>query len=266
MTVRELEQDVTNDDGPADGDQLLRRAQKLALGFADQGLTQTEEMLRRVSPEGRAQARRERGARVRRRNRLLGQVALAALASLFVLVALAQFTPPVVSILAAAAVMVLLTALILLRAPARSPGREALVGADLRSLPAEASVWLAAQRRALPGPAVQLTDTLCRRLDELVPQLARLDAREPAADAVRKLVATELPSLIEGWRGVPISLRSVEQSNGLTPSAQLVEGLTLIDAEVTRMTEQLARGALDDVATQGRYLELKYRGNGGLGG
>jgi hypothetical protein len=40
----------------------------------------------------------------------------------------------------------------------------------------------------------------------------------------------------------------------------------VIDAEVTRMTEQLARGAFDEVATQRRYLELKYDGAGSLGG
>ena len=42
------------------------------------------------------------------------------------------------------------------------------------------------------------------------------------------------------------------------------EGLRLIDGEVARMTEQLARGAFDEVATQRRYLELKYSGEGGL--
>jgi len=240
---------------------MMRRAHKLALGFADTGLTQAEEMLRRVSPEGRAQARRERAARNRRRNRLLGQLVLALLASLLVMAMLGEVVSPAIAMVAAASAMVLLTMLIASRARPRAPGREALVGADLSALPAEASVWLAAQRRALPAPALQLTDTLSRRLDELAPQLARLDRREPAGDAVRKLIATELPGLVEGWRGVPVSLRGVPQADGRTPNAQLVEGLQLIDEEVARMTEQLARGALDEVATQGRYLELKYRGD-----
>lgn len=239
---------------------MLRRAQKLAVGFADTGLSHAEEMLRRLSPEGREQARRERAARARRRNRLLARLAFAALASLFVLVLVAQLTVPGIAILAAVATMVLLTALVLTQARPRAPGREALVESQLPGLPAEASVWLAAQRRALPTPAVRLTDMLTRRLDELAPQLERLDPREPAADAVRKLIASELPALVEGWRGVPLSLRGVPQASGRTPDRQLVNGLELIDAELARMTEQLARGALDEVATQGRYLELKYRG------
>jgi len=250
---------VANDGGPGDGSELIRRAQKLAIGFADTGLTHAEDMLRRISPEGRAQARRERAARARRRNRLLAQLALAALVALLVLGLLWQLVNPALSVIAAAAVMLALTTAIVSRTRPRAPGREALVGADLASLPAEATVWLAAQRRALPAPAVRLTDTLARRLDDLAPQLARLDPREPAADAVRKLISVELPALVEGWRGVPLSLRGVPQADGRSPNAQLVDGLALIDAEVSRMTEQLARGALDEVATHGRYLELKYR-------
>ena len=255
---------MTNE--PGDGRQLMRRAQNLAIGFADTGLSQAEEMLRRVSPEGRAQARRERLARARRRNRLIARLALAVLASLVALVALAQVIAPVLSVLAAAAIMVALTLLVLSRAAAQEPGRVALTDAALTRLPAETSAWLAGQRTALPAPAVRLADVLDRRLDELAPQLARLDPREPAADAVRKLVATELPGLVEGWRAVPPSLRAVPQAGGRTPNAQLLDGLRLIDDELARMTEQLSRGALDEVATQGRYLELKYRGDGDLGG
>ena len=64
---------------------------------------------------------------------------------------------------------------------------------------------------------------------------------------------------------MPVSLRARAGADGRTADAQLVDGLALIDGEVARMTEQLARGAFDEVATQGRYLELKYRGEGELG-
>lgn len=257
---------MTNDDGLENREQMMRRAQKLAIGLADTGLSQAEEMLRRVSPQGRAQARREREARARRRTRLLVRLALAVLASLVVLALLAQVVLPALSVAAAAAVMVLLTMLIISRDRPHAPGGMALTDSPLAALPAETSAWLAGQRRALPAPAVHLADMLTMRLDELAPQLARLDSRQPAADAVRKLIATELPDLVEGWRAVPPSLRAAPQGNGRTPNTQLVDGLRLIDDEIARMTEQLSRGALDEVATQGRYLELKYRGDGGLHG
>ena len=216
--------------GPGDGEEMIRRVRTLAVGFADTGLTQAEELLRRVSPEGRAQARRERAARARRRNRLLARLTLAMLASSAVLVVLAQVVGTSIAVLAGAATMVLLTMMILSRASPRSPGREALIGADIGGLPAEATVWLAAQRRALPAPAVPLIDMLSRRLDDLAPQLVQLDRREPAADAVRKLIAGELPGLVEGWRGVPLSLRGVPQADGRSPNEHLVDGLRLIDA------------------------------------
>jgi hypothetical protein len=253
-------------EGSAEPTQIMQRAQKVAIGSVDTGLSQAEEMLRRVSPEGRAQARRERLARAGRRNQLLARLALVALASLGVLIVLAQMVSPAISISAAAAVMVLLTILVLSRAGTLKHGREALSDAPLKTLPSDASAWLAAQRRALPAPAVRLADGLERRLDELAPQLARLDPVEPAANAVKKLVATELPALIEGWRAVPASLRSAPQANGRSPDEQLVDGFALIDEELARMTEQLSRGALDEVATQGRYLELKYGGEAGLRG
>ncbi|HWU72664.1 MAG TPA: hypothetical protein VN137_04215, partial [Sphingomonas sp.] len=103
------------------------------------------------------------------------------------------------------------------------------------------------------------------RLEGMTPQLAQLDPKEPAADAVRKLLCVELPDLVTGYHAVPTSLRDRAGSGGQSADGHLVEGLGVIDAEVARMTEQLARGAFDEVATQRRYLELKYDGAGSLG-
>ena len=46
----------------------------------------------------------------------------------------------------------------------------------------------------------------------------------------------------------------------MSPDKQLVDGLTVVDSELTRISEQLATGDLNKLATQGRYLELKYQG------
>ncbi|WP_445191920.1 hypothetical protein ACT009_15300 [Sphingomonas sp. Tas61C01] len=246
------------DDRIGQGEEMVRRARGVAAGLADVGLTQAEELLRRLSPEGRAQARREKEARARRQKRLLLRLALASVASLLAWAVLAAFLVPGAALAIAAAMMVFLGALIIARADPTVRGRAALAEAGLPDLAAETTIWLAAQRRGLPAPAVQLADTLSRRLDELAPQAARLDPRSPAADAVRKLIATELPDLVEGWRAVPIHRRSLPQADGRTPDAQLTDGLRLIDAELARMTDQLAGGTLDAVTVQGRYLELKY--------
>jgi hypothetical protein len=88
-----------------------------------------------------------------------------------------------------------------------------------------------------------------------------LDAREPAAAEVRRLIADELPELINGYNRVPANLRR-DGINGMSPDKQLVDGLAVVDSELARMSEQLAAGDLNKLATQGRYLELKYQGEG----
>jgi hypothetical protein len=63
---------------------------------------------------------------------------------------------------------------------------------------------------------------------------------------------------------VPEALRRTGR-DGPSPDRQLVDGLSVVDGEIARMTAQLASGDLHKLATQGRYLELKYRGEGDLG-
>ena len=245
---------------PTEAEELLGRAQRVAIGLADTGLTQAEAMLHRVSPEGRAQARRTREARRRRRNAVLGQVVLVALPAVIIAAIIGMLTPYAAPAMLAALLVTLIAVFLFARRmdrPADAPVQ--LAATALPALPAQAGEWLDQQRLALPAPAVRLADQLQVRLNELAPQLARVPANDPAGDAVRKLLATELPHLVTGYQGVPRSLRTQPQADGRTPDAQLLDGLRVIDGEVARMTEQLARGALDEVATQGRYLELKYR-------
>ncbi len=241
---------------------VIYRARKIAAGFADVGLTHAEEMLRRLSPEGREQARREREAKARRQKRLMLRLVMAAIAALLAWALLATVAAPGVAFAAASAVMMLLTVLVLMRADRPASGREALAQAPLPRLAEESIVWLAAQRRGLPLPAAQLADSMSCRLDALAPHLDRLDPRSPAAAAVRKLIAEEMPTLINGWRTVPISARHAPGVDGRTPDDHLINGLQLIEAELGRATEQLGRRPVDEFEVFGRYLELKYDEDG----
>lgn len=237
---------------------MINRAKSVAAGFADIGLTRAEELLRRMSPEGREQARREREAKSRRQKRLFTRLLLAVIASVLAWAILTPMIAPAVALAASSALMLLLTTLIFLRADPRAPGREALTQATLSELAEEAIVWIAAQRRGLPQSALQITETMSHRLEALAPVLGRLDDRTPAAAAIHKLIAAELPALVDGWRSVPVSMRSVARTDGFTPNDHLDSGLELIDAELSRIGEQFAYGALDEIAIHGRYLELKY--------
>ncbi|ODP39377.1 hypothetical protein [Sphingomonas turrisvirgatae] len=132
--------------------------------------------------------------------------------------------------------------------------------APLGTLPLRTEEWLDRQRPTLPGAAMPLVDSIGVKLDVLASQLKSLNEGEPAAAEVRKLVGEQLPELIKGYQRVPDNLRSVDRF-GQSPDRQLVDGLALIDQEIAQMSAQLAQGDLDALATRGRYLQVKYRGD-----
>jgi hypothetical protein len=141
------------------------------------------------------------------------------------------------------------------------PTMESLRQTDLETLAGKTEIWLEAQRPALPAPAIPLVQNIGLRLDALAPQLQTLEESNPAAREVRKLVGEHLPELINGYKRIPEPLRRQDNS-GKTPEQQLIDGLKLIDREIETMTGQIARGELDKLATRGRYLEIRYDGEG----
>ena len=139
------------------------------------------------------------------------------------------------------------------------PTLETLKTTDLGTLAGKTEIWLEQQRPALPAPAVTLIDGIGMRLDQLAPQLARLSESEPAAREVRKLVGEHLPDVINGYKRIPDSLKR-QDNKGKTPEEQLVNSLKLIDREIESVTGQIARGELDKLAINERFLEMKYDG------
>jgi len=202
-------------------------------------------------------ARRRREAEVLHR---VGRIAAADAAIIAVALVVGWFVP--LGLAGAMLVMVLLiaaTALFALMPVARPVVVEQLVQAPLKSLPSQTERWLATQRPALPAPAIGLADSIGVRLDTLSAQLAGLAEDDLAAVEVRKLVGEQLPELVRGYQRVPEPLRRVPR-NGRTPDEQLVDGLKVIDGEIAAMTQHLAQGDLDSLATRERYLQIKYQG------
>ena len=229
--------------------------------------TQAQTMIMRVSPEGRALAQQERERRQRATTRLTGRIALSAL-----IVVLATWFVDVeivavggLGIVAAMVLFLIACGAIIVWSRDRPTAIGDVARSPLPRLPAAVDGWLAEQRPSLPASALPLVASLSQRLDDLAPQLATLDANGPAANAVRRLLATDLPALVRGYQDVPPSLRSRADGDGQSADAHLVHGLTVVDGEIGRMTEQLARGAFDELATQNRFLDLKYQDGGALG-
>ena len=155
-------------------------------------------------------------------------------------------------------VMLAAVLLIIAMPPERSVKVEALSRTSLSALPLQTEIWLENQRKELPTPAAALVDSIGVKLETLAPQLERLTDQEPAAQEVRKLLADHLPELVTGYQSIPQPLRR-EERNGRVPEQQLIEGLSVIDAEITRMSESLASGDLNRLAIQNRFLEMKYQ-------
>ncbi|MDQ2893370.1 MAG: hypothetical protein M3R64_09840 [Pseudomonadota bacterium] len=143
------------------------------------------------------------------------------------------------------------------RAP---PPPEKLRTVDIKILPAQTQRWLAAQRQTLPAAARGVAEKIAARLAILSPQLGKIDPDTEAAFELRRLIGEQLPAFVNDYAQVPATLRTTAR-NGKTPDAELVDGLTLIEREIADMTERLAQGDLDSLATRGRFLEMKYRGD-----
>ena len=202
--------------------------------------------------------------RTARRTQAIGKriarIAVADVLILVVAVAIGSFVP--LGIFGAMLFMLLLliaTIFFAIWPIERPPTTQKLAETDIHSLPSQTERWLAAQRPALPAPAVTMVDRIGMRLDTLAPQLASVAADSPEAADVRKLVGEQLPAFVTDYARVPVSLRTTPR-NGRTPDAELVEGLKLIEQEIGELTTRLAQDDLDSLSTRGRFLETKYRG------
>lgn len=200
-----------------------------------------------------------------RRGGLKRRAALIVAVNLILLVAagVVGMVMPIGMFGALAVMLAMLAATLLIAfAPATPvPTPERLRTSELKALPAQTGRWLAAQRPALPAPAQPILDGIGARLDTLGVQMATLDDDAPAALEVRRLVGEQLPEFVRDYGRVPPAMRATPR-NGRTPDQQLVDGLTVIEREIAQMSAQLAQGDLDMLETRGRYLEIKYQGDG----
>ena len=228
---------------------------------SDRVMADAEALLQRVSPEGRRLAQRQRARRQRAFLRSLGRAVLATLAIIAVTIGVGMVLP-IGQMGFFAALVATLVAWVVIFAMAHEPEettQSLAATANIALLPQKTEAWLQRQRPALPAPAQRLADGIGLKLEQLAPQLAGLSPDEPAAAEVRKLLSVELPELIEGYGRVPASLRKAERDGAPSPDRQLAQALGLIDEKIGQMSADLASGDLHRLATQQRYLELKYK-------
>ncbi|WP_336974059.1 hypothetical protein [Sphingobium aromaticiconvertens] len=225
----------------------------------DRQIARSAEVLDRSRDRYRSLSSR---ARQRRNAAVIRKVkyALGAVLAILIASAVAGFFLPLgtTGVMVALGLMIAAVLLVMALPGERAIAPQQLVETELAALPLKTEIWLESQRKALPAPAITLVDSIGVRLETLAPQLERLDPAEPAAQDIRRLLADHLPELVTGYQSIPAPLRR-EERNGRVPEKQLIDGLGVIDAEIDRVTQQLASGDLDKLATQNRFLELKYQ-------
>jgi hypothetical protein len=227
-------------------------------------MADAEALLHRVSPEGRRLAQRARARRFRARMAMLRRMLAALAVVVAAAIAWGLAIGPIGQFGFLAAVVALVVAWVVIVGASRVPEitTEALGQSDLPALPQRTEAWLQRQRPALPAPAQRLADGIGVKLEAIAPQVQALDPAEPAAAELRKLLAQELPDLVEGYTRVPQALRGTARDGGPAPDQQLVAALSVVDTQLDELSAALAEGDLRRLATQGRYLELKYKDDG----
>jgi len=166
--------------------------------------------------------------------------------------------------LAAAAGAALLLAIGALARPSRRrPGDGDFSQAELAALPGEAEDWLLARRDRLPVDCRPLLDRIFRRLGDLQPHLGTLPPHSGAAWEARRLLGDHLPRLILAYEAIPALAREQDGEVG----ARLRGGLATLADALDQLCREICRAPLMTFETQGRFIEARYRGDGGtLGG
>lgn len=126
------------------------------------------------------------------------------------------------------------------------------------TLPAATDRWLDRRRRALPALAAPQLDAISARLAALEPQLASVAPNDPVASDLGRLLGQHLPELVDRYTRVPADQRRSLTNEGVSIEKRLVDGLSLVDGELARVSEQLAKGDRDAFLIQGRFLEARY--------
>ena len=146
--------------------------------------------------------------------------------------------------------------------PEPPPTVDTIRNAELAALPVRVENWLERRRGDLPAAARRQVDELTLRLEVLAAQLEKVGRDAPVVADARRLIGEELPRLVESYVEIPESYRSP----GSDPERQLLEGLDTVSTQLQRLSDQLAKGDLDRLAIEGRFLETKYKDDAAGGG
>ncbi len=230
----------------------------------DQIVARNDERLRRMAVGEAAQKARAR-RRQRTAERAGGRVKRALIVAVSIVVALTVWglvTGGVGTTVLILAIMFGLFASI--AAAVWTPGEaepHTLTDAPPAALPAVTDAWLDRRRRELPRLAAPQVDAISAKLATLEGQLAQVGPADPVAQDLSRLLGKHLPELVERYTRVPADQRArTIDSDGRTIETTLIDGLKVVEAELTRASDELASADRDALLVQGKFLENRYGG------
>lgn len=142
-----------------------------------------------------------------------------------------------------------------------APQPQDLAEASPNAMPAATEAWLYRQR--LPAKASPQIDAIGALLATLETQLSRVPPTDPIAQDLARLLGKHLTDLVERYTRVPIDQRSrTIDSDGRTIETTLIDGLKIVETELSRASEALSAADRDAVLVQGKFLEKRYRDGG----
>jgi hypothetical protein len=125
---------------------------------------------------------------------------------------------------------------------------------------------LVRRRAALPAPAAQRADAIGAQLPLLESRLAEVDPLDPLAQDARRLMGKHLPELIDRYERIPADYRHQQDGEGLTADQRLVASLDAARNALGEIGDKLVQGDRQAFETQGRFIESRYKEDGGPGG
>ncbi len=228
----------------------------------DQVVARNDERLRRLAVGEAAQL-----ARARRRQRTaeragkrVGRAAMVGGGLVLALILWGLIIGSVGTTVLVLAVLLIPLAMILAGMMGEAEPRN-LTEAPPAALPAVTEAWLDRRRNDLPRLAAPQVDAIAARLATLEGQLAQVTPADPVAQDLSRLLGRHLPELVERYTRVPADQRArTIDSDGRTIETTLIDGLKVVEAELSRASDALSAADRDALLVQGKFLENRYGG------
>ncbi len=112
----------------------------------------------------------------------------------------------------------------------------------------------------LPAPAQAHLASILAAAASIEPKLRAIDPANPSVISVRQIMADYIPTTLAAYAALPARVRSTTKlSDGQTADAQLTGQLALLEKQMNDVVDNLSRGDLLALETQGRFLDEKFR-------